>query len=155
MAQTPKQQCRHIFPDGHRCGSPTLRHEPFCYYHHTTRKPKTRQSYTDTHSLFDLPDLEDRSSIQQAITLVLQRLANGNLDPKRAGLLLYGLQIASANLLKQRFTPKITQVEDIIEDPTHGTIAPESPIDTSAADALTNIIYKRMGLNIQATADPN
>ena len=53
--QTPKRfQCRHIFTDGHRCGSPTLlvethdatlpdrTHEDFCYYHHTTRRPHRR-----------------------------------------------------------------------------------------------------------------
>ena len=35
---TPKRyRCRHIFIDGRRCGSPSLRREPFCYYHHTTR----------------------------------------------------------------------------------------------------------------------
>jgi len=29
--------CHHIFPDGHRCGSPHLRHETLCYFHHPTR----------------------------------------------------------------------------------------------------------------------
>ena len=37
--ETRQYQCRHIFTDGHRCGSICLRGEPFCYYHHTTRKP--------------------------------------------------------------------------------------------------------------------
>jgi hypothetical protein len=32
--------CRHIFTDGHRCGSNSLRNEDFCFYHHNTRRPK-------------------------------------------------------------------------------------------------------------------
>ncbi len=39
MTEPKRYQCRHIFTDGHRCGSPCLRHEDFCYYHHTTRRP--------------------------------------------------------------------------------------------------------------------
>ena len=32
-ADNPKRyQCRHIFTDGHRCGSPCLRGEELCYY---------------------------------------------------------------------------------------------------------------------------
>ena len=37
--QPKRYQCRHIHTQGHRCGSPALRGELFCYYHHTTRKP--------------------------------------------------------------------------------------------------------------------
>ena len=45
----------------------------------------------------DLPPIEDTASIQLALIDVLQALAANQLDPKRAGLLLYGLQVASAN----------------------------------------------------------
>jgi hypothetical protein len=48
----------------------------------------------------DLPPLEDTASIQLALIDVLQALAANQLDPKRAGLLLYGLQVASANVQK-------------------------------------------------------
>jgi hypothetical protein len=43
---------------------------------------------------------EDRSAIQLAIGEVLRRIASNDIDPHRAGLLLYGLQIASLNLPK-------------------------------------------------------
>ena len=99
----PKYQCRHIFTDGHRCGSICLRGEPFCYYHHTTRKPAPRQSLGKKSS-FDLPLPEDRSAIQASIGIILQKIASNDLDPRRAGLLLYGLQIASLNLPKQQPT---------------------------------------------------
>ena len=100
--EAPKQyQCRHIFTDGRRCLSPCLRQEEFCYYHHTTRRPvanpKQRRS---RRSAFHLPLPEDRSAIQASIGEVLQRIASNEIDPRRAGLLLYGLQIASLNLPK-------------------------------------------------------
>ena len=101
--EEPKRyRCRHIFTDGRRCGSPCLRGEAFCYYHHTTRRPienprqrRARQSH------FALPLPEDRSAIQSSIGQVLQRIAANEIDPKRAGLLLYGLQIASLNLPRE------------------------------------------------------
>jgi hypothetical protein len=48
----------------------------------------------------ELPPLEDTVSIQLALIDVLQALAANQLDAKRAGLLLYGLQVASANAAK-------------------------------------------------------
>jgi hypothetical protein len=48
----------------------------------------------------DLPPVEDSASIQLALIDVLQALAANQLDAKRAGLLLYGLQVASANAAK-------------------------------------------------------
>lgn len=90
---------RHIYTDGHCCGSSCLRMEPFCYYHHSQRvpnpKPRTPRS---RRGCFVLPRREDRLAIQVGIGMVLERLAEDSIDPIRAGLLLYGLQIAAANL---------------------------------------------------------
>jgi hypothetical protein len=100
-------QCRHIFTDGHRCGSPCLRGEDLCYYHHTTRKPiADPQQRRGRRSTFDLPLPEDRSAIQQSIGEVLQRIASNDIDPRRAGLLLYGLQIASPQPPQTRHPPQ-------------------------------------------------
>jgi hypothetical protein len=136
--ETTKQyQCRHIFTDGRRCASPCLRQEEFCYYHHTSRKPiaspKQRRSRRTT---FDLPLPEDRSAIQASIGHVLQRIASNEIDPRRAGLLLYGLQIASLNLPKYEYKTKpLTRpaaepqtVEEIIIDPTLGVLAPRTEV---------------------------
>ncbi len=123
-------QCRHIFTDGHRCGSICLRGEPFCYYHHTTRKPAPRQSLGKKSS-FDLPLPEDRSAIQASIGIILQKIASNDLDPRRAGLLLYGLQIASLNLPKQQRDQDedaAEQVHEITTHPEHGTLAPQTEI---------------------------
>ncbi|MGB9415786.1 MAG: hypothetical protein WCB58_05665 [Acidobacteriaceae bacterium] len=46
----------------------------------------------------DLPPLIDNSSIQLALSEIVQALAANEVDTKRAGLLLYALQVASANV---------------------------------------------------------
>ena len=129
--QPKRYQCRHIFTDGHRCGSPCLRGEELCYYHHTTRKPVTgTRRRRCRRSAFDLPLPEDRSAIQSSIGQVLQRIASNDIDPRRAGLLLYGLQIASLNLPRDPSTrasaPAAETVEEIVLDPTLGPLAPVS-----------------------------
>ncbi len=52
MKLIPAPTCHHVFPDNHRCGSPSLRGEAFCYFHHpdrqpvaTVRKPTTARSH--------------------------------------------------------------------------------------------------------------
>ena len=53
---------------------------------------------TATHASLDLPPLEDAVSIQLALIDVAQALAANQIDTNRAGLLLYALQVASANV---------------------------------------------------------
>jgi hypothetical protein len=66
------------------------------------REPATLNShgsaYAETASLpLQLPDVEDSASIQLALIEVIHALAANQLHPRRAGLLLYALQVASAN----------------------------------------------------------
>ncbi|HTD96214.1 MAG TPA: hypothetical protein VK627_04775 [Edaphobacter sp.] len=129
QTEPPKRfQCRHIFTDGHRCGSPCLRGEELCFYHHTTRKPaqhpRTRRC---RRSAFEIPLPEDQSAIQHSIGEVLQRIAANDIDPRRAGLLLYGLQIASLNLPKpQAIQPEL--VEETTTHPELGILAPPAEV---------------------------
>jgi hypothetical protein len=148
--QTRRFQCRHIFTDGHRCGSACLSQEEFCYYHHTSRRPvENPRRRRSRQSQFDLPLPEDRTAIQSSIGEVLRRIAGNEIDCKRAGLLLYGLQIASINLPRpsraaERSThnsrsryrtlrdeedlPETTPVEEIVIDPKLGTLAPRAEV---------------------------
>src|SRR5258705_1914840 len=148
---TKQYQCRHIFTDGHRCASPCLRQEEFCYYHHTSRRPvadpRQRRSRRST---FHLALPEDRSAIQASIGEVLQRIAANEIDPRRAGLLLYGLQIASLNLPKpqREATPAPETVEEITTDPELGTLAPRAEVGSPqkrrsiVADMIMSILEK-------------
>src|SRR5215469_18671254 len=134
---TKRYQCRHIFTAGHRCGSPALRNQDFCYYHHTTRKPAPKNRPLAPFDL-ELPVPEDRAAIQQALGLFLQRIASNQIDPRRAGLLLYGLQIAASILPKPqkqtksrrneeaRYEQEPQLVDEIIHHPDHGPLAPEA-----------------------------
>jgi hypothetical protein len=97
------QECRHITTRGAKCQSPALRDMPYCYFHarlHRLSSSQTRsQSQTGSQEEpLELPPLEDRCAIQIALNQTLSALASSQLDPKRAGLLLYGLQIASRNV---------------------------------------------------------
>jgi hypothetical protein len=106
--QPPTRRCRHIFAAGRQCGSPCLRTEQFCYFHHTTRRPvsdpKTRRARTTT---YDLPVPEDRDSIRAAVAQVMHDVANNHIDPRRAGLILYSLQIALCALPKEQPVPTV------------------------------------------------
>jgi hypothetical protein len=128
---TKRYQCRHIFTDGRRCGSPCLKQEEFCYYHHTTRRPvQSLRARRARQAEFDLEVPEDRGAIQISIGEVLRRIARNEIDPKRAGLLLYGLQIASLNLARAAEPARDTApVEEITADPELGTLAPQTEIN--------------------------
>ncbi|HEX3373528.1 MAG TPA: hypothetical protein VHS13_04915 [Edaphobacter sp.] len=151
--ETPKQyQCRHIFTDGRRCSSPCLRQQEFCYYHHTTRRPVANPTQRRTRrSTFHLPLPEDRSAIQASIGEVLQRIAANEIDPRRAGLLLYGLQIASLNLPKtpahRNAKPEPVEfVEEITTDPELGDLAPRAEVSekTERKSTVAKLIERIM-----------
>lgn len=134
-----RYQCRHIFTDGRRCGSPSLRDQDFCYYHNNTRRPKPEleqkdpYNYPPNQTKLTLPIPEDRSAVQLSIGQIIQGLAENTLDPRRAGLMLYALQIASMNLKNApRLSPNDV-VDNVTLDPTDGALAPknELPSDVS------------------------
>ena len=97
-------QCRHIFAAGHRCGSPALRSENFCYFHHATRKvadPYELHARRAHGKALAIPVPEDRATLLLAIGEVLHGLATRTIDRKDAGLMLYGLQVANSALPRE------------------------------------------------------
>ena len=88
-------ECRHIKTSGGKCGSPALRGQPFCYFHSRLRERTARLPAAFDRSR--APTLEDRGAIQLAISEIAMAVANYQMDHKRAGVLLYALQIASHN----------------------------------------------------------
>ena len=93
--------CKHIKANGEFCGSPALRGREYCYFHLTVlgRRLRTQKHIMkgECHYL-QLPTLEDADSIQLGVMQVMDALLRDQIDTKIAGLLLYGLQIASSNL---------------------------------------------------------
>jgi len=55
--------------------------------------------------VLDFPSLEDRESIQLALSMLITAMAQSRIDPKRATSLLYGLQVASSNARHLNYEP--------------------------------------------------
>ncbi len=93
--------CEHIKTNGEFCGSPALRGRAYCFFHLGIMGRRLRMQkhimLGEYHHL-QLPTLEDANSIQMALMQVMEALLRDQIDNKVAGLLLYGLQIASSNL---------------------------------------------------------
>ena len=96
--------CRHIKTNGTRCQAPSLTNRTWCYFHHRLhqrhsafRPTQATRGYLIPGQHIELTALEDRESVQVALSVVINALATGQLDIKRATALLYGLQLASNN----------------------------------------------------------
>ncbi len=133
MESQPAARCQHVKTAGDQCGSPALRNRKFCYYHQQGRSQSV-DYYLDapcTEIESELPFFEDAHSIQLAIRQVVHLLMNDIVDAKKAGLLLYSLQIASANL-KQMKTETPQQSHMVVD---LDRVA-ETPLETAPALAL-------------------
>ncbi|MGH9642109.1 MAG: hypothetical protein ACRD3Q_06750, partial [Terriglobales bacterium] len=99
MQSSTSTRCNHIRPTGLRCGSLALRDHRYCYYHQRSR-PLLVNFRGPAHEpdLMSLPLFEDAHSIQSTLHSIVFRLLEKNIDTKKAGLILYALQIASSNL---------------------------------------------------------
>lgn len=88
-------RCMYVKPDGIRCGSPRMKTGEFCYTHQRMERARSLR--------VRMPPLEDPNSIQLAIMEVNKALLDHVISAKDAGLLLYGLQTAAANVGKCTF----------------------------------------------------
>jgi len=108
-------RCQHVKMNGTQCGSPALRNRRLCFFHDRIRREQARiAADASAQRRFDLPLLEDANSVQVALMKVIQMLGSGRLDHKTAGLMLYALQTASANLRIADF--EVEEVSDVVVD---------------------------------------
>jgi hypothetical protein len=119
--------CRHIKTNGLQCHSPALDDGQWCYFHHRLHGRHEKYRYTEATRGYLLPGqhielaaLEDRESVQVALSVVINALASGNLDIKRATALLYGLQLASNNARGLHTEPYAANVVRAIEPSPEG-----------------------------------
>jgi hypothetical protein len=98
--------CRHIKTNGLQCRAAALADASLCYFHTRLHQRHAPYRQTDISRAYlhitpgqniELCPLEDRESVQLALSTVINALATGQLDVKRATAILYGLQLASAN----------------------------------------------------------
>ncbi|HWB32703.1 MAG TPA: hypothetical protein VG714_05995 [Acidobacteriaceae bacterium] len=89
-------QCFHYHSVGHRCGSPAMRGEYFCYHHRDSLKPTPIVVFPT--APFELPRLTDRASILTVADEIAYRIAANSIDLRRARSILSALYIAAAHL---------------------------------------------------------
>ena len=110
-------RCCWIKEDGTSCLSPKMRTNDYCFAHMQMSEAKPKK--------FRLPAAEDGNGIQIAIMEVQRALIDDEISEKKAGLLLYSLQIASANLERTTFgeNPK-----EMVTDCVYEETAAEEPV---------------------------
>ncbi len=95
------KRCTHIKVTGHQCGSPALRGEHFCYFH--TRMIKGVRSRPDQRLAASCYIVDSPEALQVALIETLNDIVRGNLDPRRASLVLRALAIAQKNMRYAHF----------------------------------------------------
>ena len=144
--------CRHIKTNGEQCNSPRLLDADFCFFHHRmlnrhrdavlgrrsaeimvpvfNRAGEILGTEPAPQQALDLGLLEDRTSVQMAISTVLNALAAGRLHQSRATALLYGLQLASSNCPDSAHNHGYAYdpVDDALDTPDGQAMAPEGRI---------------------------
>jgi hypothetical protein len=137
--------CRHIKTNGLQCHSPALDDGHWCYFHHRLhgrhekyRTTEATRGYLIPGQHIELAALEDRESVQVALSVVINALASGNLDIKRATALLYGLQLASNNARGLRTEPFAANIVRTIEPSPEGLdLAEPRTVEEEPNDTLT------------------
>ena len=132
--QAPR--CRWVKKDGTLCRSPQLKNHVYCYAHWEMMQRRAQK--------ISLPAVEDANAIQLAIIEVQRCLIDHRISEKEAGLLLYSLQIAAANVDRTTFgkasdaemVRDIADEEDAMEaamrqDPTKASGDPVTPPQTA------------------------
>ncbi|MGC2742070.1 MAG: hypothetical protein WA672_02715 [Candidatus Angelobacter sp.] len=107
-------RCVWIREDGTVCKSPRMKNDIHCYAHYQMRHARAENLW--------LPALTDANAIQLAVMLVQRALIDDEITEKKAGLLLYSIQIAAANADKTTFGESdeemVTEIEledDVME----------------------------------------
>jgi hypothetical protein len=111
--------CTHVKITGHRCGSPALRGQPHCYFHHQILS--SRQPQADDSQLHSIALIENEEAVQVALMQVIDALLKNTMDTRRAGLVIKALYIASVNARRARFDNRPEEM--IITTPSCGARA--------------------------------
>jgi hypothetical protein len=106
-------RCDKVREDGTVCGSPQMTGYAYCYAHERMLQARPRK--------LALPPVEDANSIQMAIMMVQKALIDDEISEKKAGLLLYSLQIAASNVKNTTFSDD--QKEVVTEMPEEPAIS--------------------------------
>ena len=150
--------CRHILTNGEQCRSLRLNGQEFCYFHNrlharhrATLQARPERPLVNSDGVVighgrpvgyqaaripDLGPLEDRASVQMAISTVVNALATEAMDVRRATALLYGLQLASNNCgaHKRDHSEADNPVEDTVTTEDGTLLAPADRVPPTVMD---------------------
>jgi len=145
---TRDHDCYHYqAPSGQRCGSPALKGEYYRYHHHLkTKRHKSHFLIDPEVTRMEVPPIEDRASIFISLAAIVHRLAENTIDTRRAGQMIYALQVALRTLepprvQRSRTSPAAQSVSasqppaDATGTASSTTCAPDAP---PAAQLATN-----------------
>ena len=130
-----KSICQYVKPDGTRCASPALHDANFCYYHYSVNRPRAT-----------VPHLENADAIQLALTDLARAVLAESIDLKRAAVLAYILQTASANLKRLQIG---TFTHSMV------TTLPDHAADLAAIDAAYSTLTPRANGDANAASHPD
>jgi hypothetical protein len=119
------QECRHIKPNGSKCHSPAMQDKPYCYYHIRMRRLSKVSTAPFESKAMEVPFLEDRGAVQIALSEVVSALAEHRIDYKRASLMIYALQVASANAKNPNDLIAANQVRETSQNEEGEELGPE------------------------------
>jgi hypothetical protein len=119
-------ECRHIKSNGERCHAAALSAKPYCYFHMNLRRMHSPRLADSQH--FQLPPIEDNASVLLALGQVIKTLNSPYSDTRRAGLMLYALQIA-AQLTNRKEQAKPSQSVRNLYSPSEDELDFSSAID--------------------------
>ena len=139
--------CRHIKTNGTQCEAPSLSNDQWCFFHSRLHQRHSRFRPIEVASdsivraqPVHLSALEDRESVQVALSVVINALASGQMEPRQATALLYGLQIASSNLARMTSNPSPSKVVLSAEPTSDGQFLAEPGAVYDSPDA--NLLWE-------------
>jgi hypothetical protein len=92
------RECRHIMPSGLHCKSPAMRGSAFCYFH--GRAPRPARPPRTLESNIEMPLVNSPRERAGALNRIMQALAANRISPRRAAILLQGVQMASGQVMR-------------------------------------------------------
>jgi hypothetical protein len=93
--------CTHVKQNGAFCDSPAVRGRKYCYFHLNLRGRRLKASRARRQGVnvpLDIPFPEDMYAVQISLHEITRAVLEQRIDHKSAGLALYSLQQAAANI---------------------------------------------------------
>jgi hypothetical protein len=88
------KECRHVMSSGLHCQSPAMRGSVFCYFHARAQRPARPSRSWEAR--IEIPLVLNQAGILYVLNQIMQALGSGLINSRRAGILLYALQLAGS-----------------------------------------------------------